>query len=240
MARYDAVFFDSGGTLFDPTARGPSMQDVLDGRVERLVAALRLFGVVTDPSALKQTHDRLHDELAGRLGASFSFYRLLLALVDEIGVDLSAEQAAVVTVCYCGPRYRHWLYPDTERMLSELRDAGLLLGVIANTAWPGFAMETAFAGVGIRKYFQTMVISCDESVAKPDPAIFEIALRRIGLFGRPSRILYVGDSVEKDIRGAKGVGWDAALRRSSAVSSDGLADFEFDESLEVLQQVFGT
>ncbi|HUW81302.1 MAG TPA: HAD-IA family hydrolase [Phycisphaerae bacterium] len=238
MYRYDAVFFDSGGTLFDPSARNPSMQEVIDQRIDRLVAALGVFGIDAEPSRLEQAHETLYEPMERELGPRFSYYLFLLRVVDQLGLPLSAEQTAIVTVAYAGPRYRHWVFPDTHKLLAQLTDAGIRLGLIANTAWPGFAMHTALAGVGLARYFDFMVISCDEGVAKPDPAIFRVARRRAGLTDT-ARVLYVGDDIEKDIRGAKDAGWDAALRRSSAPTSEGLADFEFDHSLEVLPFIFG-
>lgn len=237
MAGYDAVFFDSGGTLFDPAGKNPSMREVIARRIDYLAAGLRTFGVSTDRGRLKRIHDKLHVELSTKLGASFSYYRLVSALVEQLDPVLSPEETAVVTVGYAGPRYRHWLYPGTDRMLAELAEAGVYLGLIANTAWPGFAMATALAGVGIGRYFQTMVISCDEGLVKPDPEIFKIARRRAGLTDPRVRILYVGDSVEADIRGAKSVGWHAALRRCPAKSSNGLADFEFDDNGKLVEFV---
>jgi len=236
--RYDAVFFDSGGTLFDPSARNPSMQEVIDQRIDRLVAALGVFGIDADAGRLEQAHETLYERMEHELGPAFSYYLLLLRVVDQLGLPLSAEQTAVATVAYAGPRYLHWVFPDTQKLLTQLTEAGVHLGLIANTAWPGFAMHTALAGVGLARYFDTMVISCDEGVAKPDPAIFRVARRRARLTDT-ARVLYVGDDMEKDIRGAKNVGWDAALRRSSAPTSAGLADFEFDHSLELLPFIFG-
>ena len=238
VPRYDAVFFDSGGTLFDPSAQDPSMQEVIDQRIDRLAAAVRVFGIDADPSRLEKAHEVLYERMEHELGPRFSYYLLLLRVVEELSLPLSEEQTAVVTVAYAGPRYRHWVFPDTHELLGRLTEAGIHLGLIANTAWPGFAMHTALTGVGLGRYFDAMVISCDEGVAKPDPAIFRAARRRAGLTDT-ARVLYVGDSVENDIRGAKGVGWDAALRRSSAPTSAGLADFEFDHSLELLPFIFG-
>ena len=228
--RYDAVFFDSGGTLFDPSSRNPSMQEVIDQRIDRLAAAMRVFGVDAEPDRLEQAHEALYGRMEQELGPRFSYYLLLLRVVEELGLPLSEEQTAVVTVAYAGPRYRHWVFADTHELLAEIAHAAVHLGLIANTAWPGFAMHTALTGVGLARYFDTMVISCDEGVAKPDPAIFRAARRRAGLPGA-ARVLYVGDDMEKDIRGAKSVGWDAALRRTSAPTSAGAADFEFDRSL---------
>ena len=214
------------------------MQEVIDQRIDRLVAALGVFDVDAERSRLKQAHEALYERMEHELGLRFSYYQLLLRLVEEFGWPLSPEQTAIVTVAYAGPRYRHWVFADTHELLAQLDDAGIHLGLIANTAWPGFAMRTALTGVGLARYFDTMVISCDEGVAKPDQAIFRVARRRAGLTDT-ARVLYVGDDIEKDIRGAKNVGWDAALRRSSAPTSEGLADFEFDRSLELLPFIFG-
>jgi len=216
MARYDAVFFDSGGTLFDPTAKDPSMREVIARRIDYLAAGLRAFGVSTDRGRLKRMHDKLHIELSAKLGASFSYYRLVLALVEQLDPGLSPEETAVVTVAYAGPRYRHWLYPGTARMLAGMAEADVYLGLIANTSWPGFAMATALAGVGIGRYFQTMVISCDEGLVKPDAEIFRRAQRRAGLTDRRMRILYVGDSIEADNRGRHPRGQERRLAYSPA------------------------
>ena len=234
MARYDAVFFDSGGTLFAGSGTPPTPKEMDAQRVDRLIAALAGLHVDVDAQRLHACHDQLYSQLQTELGAAFSYYRVLLAVIDQLQLGIPAEQAAVLTVAYAGPRYRHWLFPDVEPMLAGLVDAGIYTSLIANTSWPGFCMETAFAGVGLRRYFQTFVISCDEGVAKPDPAIFHIAASRAGLAGTAARILYVGDSIENDIQGAKAVGWDTALRRSKHTSSNGQADFEFDHSLDLL------
>jgi hypothetical protein len=45
--------------------------------------------------------------------------------------------------------------------------------------------------------------------------------------------------VRSDIEPARAVGWSAALKRSSAATSNGLADFEFDETPELIPFVLG-
>ena len=52
-----------------------------------------------------------------------------------------------------------------------------------------------------------MVISQEVGAAKPDPAIFDIALERLGVGRRDA--LMVGDGVNSDIRGANNAGVDA-------------------------------
>jgi len=50
----------------------------------------------------------------------------------------------------------------------------------------------------------TIVDSGAVGVRKPDPAIFALAVRRLGC--EPAEVLYVGDSFEKDIVGAHAAG----------------------------------
>lgn len=64
------------------------------------------------------------------------------------------------------------------------------------------------AGCGLQDYFAGIVISDEVGVAKPDPAIFDIAF---ALMGNPPReeVLMIGDGLSSDIRGAANYGIDA-------------------------------
>lgn len=64
-----------------------------------------------------------------------------------------------------------------------------------------------------------------ERIGKPFPAIYEAALRDLGNPPK-DRIVGIGDSVEHDIAGAKGVGIAAALVRSGILAGHGPAELE--------------
>lgn len=59
----------------------------------------------------------------------------------------------------------------------------------------------------IGKYFEDIVVSEEVQAAKPDPRIFEAALRNINYADR-SRVLMVGDSLTSDIQGGINSGID--------------------------------
>jgi 2-haloacid dehalogenase len=59
---------------------------------------------------------------------------------------------------------------------------------------------------GIGKYFKDILISAEVGLAKPDPAIFTLAIDRLQC-GK-ERILCVGDSPSSDIRGGRAAGLD--------------------------------
>lgn len=58
--------------------------------------------------------------------------------------------------------------------------------------------------LGIRDSFDFIIVSEEAGVKKPDPQIFELATRKLGL--RPEECLYVGDHPVNDIEGASKAG----------------------------------
>jgi HAD superfamily hydrolase (TIGR01549 family) len=237
MSRYDCVFFDSGGTLYGVfDALGvPTPADVAAGRFARVAALLTEFAESVPLADLERVLAACEQDCSARLGAAYNYDRLLSELARRLALEIGPEIAACLADAYAGPRYRAWLFPGTEEMLQSLGAAGVYLGVIANTAWPGHCMDRAFAGVGLLPYFGIRVYSGDVGIAKPDPEFFRLAARLSGQAGR--RILHVGDSLEKDIAGAKAVGWDAAMRLSGADGSGGLADLEFTDWKQLVEFV---
>ena len=105
-----------------------------------------------------------------------------------------------------GVDYPEWsplyeeLYPDTAKCLRVL-EKKYHLGIIANQI-PG--AEKRLEGMGIRRYFDVIVSSAEEGVAKPDPRIFNIALTRAGC--TPEQAVMIGDRVDNDIVPAKQMG----------------------------------
>lgn len=238
--RFDAVFFDSGGTLYknspppaDPhTDRG----EVEARRSRRLAHALQGLGYSVEPEAFETALKKVEQSAKGR-PLNYTFADTMLELLKSLGLRPLREDAALLADAYAGPRYAVWLYPGTLDTLRMLSQAGVHVGLIANTAWPSWSMDRAFHGVGLLKYLATRVYSGDEGIVKPDPVIFKLAAARSGIAGK--RFLYVGDSVDNDVKGARGVNWASALKRTAVKSSGGLADFEFDETPELISFVLG-
>ena len=231
--KFDHIFFDSGGTLYGPgTGADPSPAQAASEGKKRLCAMARGMGVHLDFERVEQAVNRQKAVCQQRFGKAYTFLRLMQAVVDELGLPFGREAVACLADAYVGPRYRSWLFPGTEDALRALSDSGYRLGVIANTAWPGFSMDRAFAGVGLLPYFGIRIYSGDIGIQKPDPAIFRLAERIGGLEGK--RMLYVGNDLTCDIEGAAAVGWSTAFRRGEPATTAGLADVEFDHISELV------
>lgn len=86
----------------------------------------------------------------------------------------------------------------TIEALDRLRSAGYRLGVVSNS--DGRA-EEGLEAAGLRGYFEVVIDSQLVGFEKPDPRIFEAALRRMAL--TPDEAIYVGDIYEVDVVGAR-------------------------------------
>ena len=69
------------------------------------------------------------------------------------------------------------------------------------------------ARLGLERFFDAVVTSQDLGFSKPDPAIFEEALRRIGV--PPEQAVMVGNDLDRDVGGASRLGMRTILVTNS-------------------------
>jgi HAD superfamily hydrolase (TIGR01509 family) len=93
------------------------------------------------------------------------------------------------------------LFDDAVQTLEALRPR-FKLGLVTNG--PSRTQRPKIEQFQLIDYFDLLIVSEEVGVAKPDPAIFAIALERLGV--APSEALFVGDSPEFDLRGAAAAG----------------------------------
>lgn len=98
------------------------------------------------------------------------------------------------------------VFRDVAPTLRRLRAREYRLAVVSN--WEP-SLPLTLNKLGLGKFFDTIVTSAIEGVWKPDPGLFEIALKRLGVAS--SDALSVGDNLERDIEAAKMVGIHGVL-----------------------------
>jgi len=91
--------------------------------------------------------------------------------------------------------------PGARQLLEELRAAGLRLAVVSNF---DHRLREVLRQLGLAPCFDAIVLPGEAGAAKPDAAIFELALRRLAV--RADAALYVGDDPEEDIAAAHAAG----------------------------------
>jgi HAD superfamily hydrolase (TIGR01509 family)/HAD superfamily hydrolase (TIGR01549 family) len=197
--RYDGLVFDVGGTLTGLLDPAP-------------------FQEFLDHSGLPATEEdarRLHRELIS----------VILAERDNVqglgadGSEIDAWWAEVFTKSWphrpdlAAEMYRWWradhfdrVFPDAVPALEALRQLGMPMGILSN--WSA-DLEGLLRRLGLRGYFDFVIVSALVGLAKPDPRIFDLAVAEAD---QPrQRLLYVGDHVGDDIEGARAAGLDAVL-----------------------------
>ena len=192
-----AVTFDVGGTLIQPW---PSV-----GHVYAEVAA-RHGAVPLQPEALNRQF-----AAAWRSFRNFNHARdEWAALVDATFLGLVDQPPSQTFFPQLYDRFREaraWrVFDDVLPALNALAGLDLRLGIISN--WDE-RLRPLLDELGLSKFFEAIVVSCDVGFPKPSPVIFEHASKKLGV--ALEQILHVGDSLETDIAGAQSAGCAAAL-----------------------------
>jgi putative hydrolase of the HAD superfamily len=97
-------------------------------------------------------------------------------------------------------------YPDAAPALGRVRQLGVKAAVVSN--WD-VSLRAVLADVGLGGLVDDIVVSAEVGVRKPDPAIVDAALRRLG--SPAPKTLMVGDSPETDVAAAQAAGVRAVL-----------------------------
>lgn len=185
------MLFDFGGTL---DADGVTWKD----RMRRLYEEA---GHAVAPERFDRAFYDADDALVGTVGARASLAetvdRLAAGVQGGLGLpggDLAARVAARFTALA-----REAIARNTP-LLEELA-ARYPLGVVSNFYGN---LRAVCEEAGIARLFGTLVDSTDAGVLKPDPRIFQAALAGLGV--APERAVFVGDSLSRDMAGARTLG----------------------------------
>lgn len=110
------------------------------------------------------------------------------------------------------------LVAGADELLSALSGLGYRMGLLSN----GFkeVQHRKLCSGGIASYFDTLVLSDDIGINKPDPRIFGYALECAGVSAAES--VLIGDNPLTDVAGALGAGWSAVWFNPSGESASGV------------------
>jgi len=194
-----AVFFDVDFTLIypGPMFRGEGYRDFcarygMDADPARFDAAVASAAPLLDgppeyDAEIFVQYTRHIIEMMGGRGPR----------IDDCAREIYAEWAAC---------HHFELYDDVPEALSDLKAAGIRVGLISNSHRSLASFESHFALQGL---ISAAVSSSEHGFMKPHPSIFAAALQLLNV--PPADALMVGDSVRQDVDGALAVGMRAAL-----------------------------
>jgi HAD superfamily hydrolase (TIGR01549 family) len=210
------IVFDAGGTLIGADWPRVTRDLAAVARDHRLdvdgVSVMTGLGQVWQDFIDGRVEDRANSRTAVT-----AFWNEMLARTLSLAADLSLptdgesyDPRAWDAACAFYPAFDagayHRLIDGAEETLAALGAAGYRLAMLSN--WSP-RLPRVLQRLNIRHYFEFVVVSALVGVAKPDRAIFDLAVRMSGC--RPEELLYVGDSPAADINGSRAAGWDAVL-----------------------------
>jgi putative hydrolase of the HAD superfamily len=200
-----AVLFDLYETLVRPV--WPRLRD---GRAQ-LAARVGLDGEV-----MRELWERtLPERTVGANGSLEADIAAILALAgrrvsdDELNVLARFEEATW--------RRGVELYPDTLVTLRELRSRGVTTAIVSNCSYEAGAVVQE---LGLDAEVDRLILSCLVGLAKPDPAIFRLALERLGTSADDA--LFVDDRIE-NVESARQLGLSTLLIARPDSTGDGAA-----------------
>lgn len=136
------------------------------------------------------------------------WFVLVRSLLLEAGIAPERAEGLLAPLRAIHEDFYFWrsVPPEVPAALGRARDAGIRIGVVSNSEG---RLQSVFERIGILSWFEVVIDSHLEGVAKPDPRIFHIALERMGI--APEHAIYAGDLPEIDLVGANAAGMHAVL-----------------------------
>jgi FMN phosphatase YigB (HAD superfamily) len=203
--RIDAVLLDYGGVLTGPVKDSVAAWLAADGiEPASFTSALQAW-----LSRDAQDGTPIHRLETGELRVA-EFEELLAARLRPTVAARTVVPAGLLGRLFAGMR------PDPAMfaLAEELRGLGLRVGLVSNSWGNTYPREL------IDALLDPIVISGEVGLRKPDAAIYELALHRLGVAAE--RTLFVDDA-EPNVRGARAVGLQALLHTDAAATRAALA-----------------
>jgi putative hydrolase of the HAD superfamily len=198
-ATLEGVLFDAGGVLVD-----------LDyAYLQRLIRASH--AAVSRPAlaeAESVARREINETVRGGGSVRDAWRDYFHVLLARVGVPARRHEAIIDSLWEAHQRVGLWTVAceGALDLVHQLKQRGLRLAVVSNAEGQ---VAQHLEAAGFRGLFETVVDSHLVGVAKPDPAIFRIALERMSL--PAERTVFVGDLPAVDVAGARSAGLAAVL-----------------------------
>ena len=203
----EAVFFD----LYHTLVRYEPLQEELEAK------ALKGFGINTNPEVFNRpmvmANEFIYQEIARcplsqrskeeTIALYMQYQRIVLR---EAGIEADEKLVLAMLGKMQQFKMKLVLFDDVAPTLNDLKGRGLILGLISNVERD---LTATINELGLPSWLDIVVTSLDAGFNKPQPEIFEEAMRRAAV--QPSEAMYVGDQYQVDCVGANHAGMKGIL-----------------------------
>lgn len=196
MAKYNCIMMDIDNTLLDFDA----------AERKALLETLQQFSLPCDEAAVSRYHE-INSSLWGELNkGKIRRDKLVVERFDRFVKEVgAAAKATELNRAYTEHLATHAdVIPGAEEALQELAEVATMIAISNGTE----SVERGRLKLsGFEKYFDDIFISEAVGVSKPNPKIFQMAMRKLGI-EHSDKVLVVGDSLSADIQGGVNAGLD--------------------------------
>jgi len=233
-----AIFFDLDGTLRHSV---PSGGDVFNDYIVSLGLRVndedRLRAMRWEHRYWANSVDLRDDLLAHSADTENFWIEYSRRRLVVLGASAAwAREFAPKVSAHMGETYKpQSIVPDdVRRTLPELKQAGYLMAVISNRDKPFHELLVEHR---ISEFFDFSLAAGEVNIFKPDPGVFEHALKRVNLSGHET--IYVGDNYFADVVGSRRAGLRPVLYDPEGVfpEADCTTIKSFDELKSVIKVI---
>jgi putative hydrolase of the HAD superfamily len=199
--RYRAVLFDALGTLVALEPPWPPLKQTLRDRYGIEISEQQAKEAIQAEMSYYRDHHAEGSDAASLTDLRRRCAGVLRERLPEVG-SLGLDELMEVLL----DALRFTPYPDAAPTLAALRAAGARLAVVSN--WD-CSLRSVLAEVGLAGAVDAVVVSAEVGARKPDARIFTAAVEELRCL--PAESLFVGDSIDVDVAGARAAGLRAVL-----------------------------
>jgi putative hydrolase of the HAD superfamily len=197
----DTIIFDVDDTLYDQlqpfkVAFEKQFKYVTGVPIDKLYIASRKYS------------DSLFDQSeAGTISLLELQTHRIMAACQDFGIEIAYQEAIDFQETYLGEQKKITLFPEIELLFNALHKRNKQLAILTNGPEQHQSMKIHQLGLTRWVPKENLFISGAIGYAKPAPQTFEIVEKRLNL--KKDTTVYIGDSFDNDVVGAKQAGWHA-------------------------------
>lgn len=198
------VFFDLGGTLRiaekdpDHIAKAEAKMAELAGRTD-----VRAF-----MDMVEERYAPYRDWALGECKESGDYELWAKWLLPEYPAEWHEKNCHEMTYQYRQAKGLRHVVPGGLEVIKGLKARGYKLGIISNLIGE-YEIYDWLKADGLDQYFDSVVLSSVCHIRKPDPEMYLMGCRELGL--EPGQCASVADNLNRDITGAKAAGIGANI-----------------------------
>jgi len=228
--RYDALLLDVGRTFMFDVDRFSEKDGVpqtyhkmggtkfIDGQVFEICSAV--FNKMCEDSLIESMQDKF---------PSLSYY------FEAIGSNFDLDEGDIALLEKVFAEHEIGTVPEPYVQLLKKMHKTHRLGIISDIWCGSEIFFRYFDNLGIMNLFEHIVFSSDIGAVKPSQVIFQDMINRFDI--SPSKMVYVGDSIDRDVAGAKKAGLSAVWIKSGEIRPEA-SQYEPDLVINDLRELF--